>query len=113
MVAVPRPNEPNCHINQGFETATNNNGCTSVAPNKNLVAPGCTSRINPEQLPIPTVDLVGIGTQVWVFRVPLGEWLPGRVEEIEERRNKPELWEVRLTTGELLPTRSLEQLRLR
>ena len=104
--------EPKSHLNQDSSTATNN-GCTSVAPKKNLVAPGCTSRINPEQLPIPTVDQIQVGTQVWVFRVRDREWLPGGVEEIEERFNKPELWSVRLTTGELLLARSLEQLRLR
>ena len=72
-----------------------------------------TVRIKPEQLRVPTVDQIQVGTFVWVFRVRDREWLPGLVEDIEERFNKPELWFVRTTSREKIIARSLEKMRLR
>ena len=113
-VASPPPmDQPAATLNtvQVNQKATTETTATELQPE--VVVPNCTNRTNPGQLPIPTVSLVNIGTLVWVFRVRDREWLPGLVEEIEERFNKPSLWSIRLTTGELLPARSLEQLRLR
>ena len=113
-VASPPPmDQPAATLNtvQVNQKATTETTATELQPE--VVVPNCISRINPEQLPIPTVDQIQVGTLVWVFRVRDREWLPGLVEEIEERFNYPVLWSVRLTTGELLPARSLEQLRLR
>ena len=112
--ASPPPmDQPAATLNtvQVNQKATTETTATELQPE--VVVPNCTNLTNPGQLPIPTVSLVNIGTLVWVFRVRDREWLPGLVEEIEERFNKPSLWSVRLTTGELLSARSLEQLRLR
>lgn len=64
-------------------------------------------------LPIPTVDLVDIGCLVWCFHLKSQKWLPGVVEQIEQKGMKINWWEVRTTNGEKAIARDLNSLRAR
>ena len=77
--------------------------------------PEHSTRINVEQLPLPSCEEMNLQTKVWVFRVKDKEWFPGLVSEIDTNiwDELPSLWIVKTTCGQKIKARSLEKLRLR